>query len=714
MQLRKLQYILLSLGLIAWAVIGQTGYAQSEAQVRFVHAFVDAPDVDIYVNDTITAEAVPFGAASDYLPVPAGDVEIAVTATGDITPLFTQTVTAGIAPLTLVVSNADGFVVYTDNVDPLNVGQARLTAIHAIDGAPAVDVVLVDGRPVIAGLEYAVPYGTLDVPAFNYGLNVVPSGSGLESAIFAETINAPLVTGTSYMAIVYGVLDAPQVMLLSEAVEPNPGDGFLQLTHNVEGAPAVDVYANDTLIAPSLAFDESTEAFPVAAGDYTVQVTAADTVDILVGSDLTVATGTTSVASVELDGETVVINVTSETPLTVVDAGTDTEAAAEVVPAPAQEVVVQPTAPPAPAQEVVPADGGLPTGRVLLDPGANLQLRQYPDSQALSLGLAPSGAVMTVNGREGVPVQIEGLFSQELQRQIDAYIDPAEGLPEDEDISATDTWLNVTYNTPDGGSITAWVLSQFVDVIDIEGETQRLADLPTIPANAFGEAINTEVTPPPVPEDVVVVEVYNLNPGASLQIRRTPDIFGESLGLLNSGTVLEYIGLEISPNERPGVEAAQNAEWIFIRYTPPEGGEVTGWVSTQYIQFRWRGELIDFDEMEARAFLFFEDPSVRGELGSGAVAPARPTVDPLADQVVADVQIDPGANLQFRRTPSANGESLGLIPSGSRLLVTARDESGAWLLVEFEGVTGWIASQFVRLTLNGEPYELSELFIEAN
>ena len=120
-----------------------------------------------------------------------------------------------------------------------------------------------------------------------------------------------------------------------------------------------------------------------------------------------------------------------------------------------------------------------------VDPGANLQLRQYPDSTALSLGRAPSGSTLVVNGREGAPVQIEGLFSEELQAEIDAYSDPAEDLDPDADLDPANTWLNVTYQTPDGGTITAWVLADFLDVNAPDGEPQA----PGGPGNSPGERL---------------------------------------------------------------------------------------------------------------------------------------------------------------------------------------------------------------------------------
>ncbi|MFZ4812940.1 MAG: DUF4397 domain-containing protein [Phototrophicaceae bacterium] len=713
LKIKSLWITSLLIALLGWTVA--TG-AQARAEVRFVHAFPDAGAVDLYINGTIAAEGVSLGVASEYIEVPAGALEITALEAGGTTELFAQTVTVdGATPVTLIVSDASGFVAYLDNVDPLSVGQARLTAVHAIEGAPAVDILLVDGRKVFSAVEYQVPYGTFNLPVFNYPLTIVPAGGELTDALLEAPFNAPLATGTSYTIVIYGTLEAAQTLILSRAVNPNAGDGFLQLTHNVEGADAVDIYANNLLIAPGIAFEQSTEQFPLPAGDYTVQIAAANTITPIAEASISVATGSLTEATVDLDGDTVIINTSASASAVVEVAPTaaPTAAPAEQIvvatPAAAQQVVV---ATPVAAQQVVVAPVGSPIGTVNLNPGANLQLRQYPDAEALSLGLAPSGSALAVNGREGAPIQIEGLFSQELQDQIEAFVDPAEGLDVDSDLDPAQTWINVSYTAPDGGTITAWVLAQFLNVVAPDGEAQRLADLPLVEANAFGEAAGTVVTPPPIPDDTLLAFVFNLNPGANLQIRRTPDVFGESLALVPNGTVFEMLGFQIFEGEAPDIETASNAEWAYVRYTTAEGGTIIGWVSTQYIDFQWRGRPIDLEEMEARTLLLFEDPNTLGELSSGVAAPARPTADPLAGLTVATIQLDPGANLQFRRTPDAFSESLGLIPSGSQVPVIARNTAGDWLLIEFEGQEGWIASSFVRITLNGETVELDELLVE--
>ncbi|MCA9916030.1 MAG: SH3 domain-containing protein, partial [Anaerolineae bacterium] len=396
-------------------------------------------------------------------------------------------------------------------------------------------------------------------------------------------------------------------------------------------------------------------------------------------------------------------------------ASTSADTSSEVAQSEAQPVVEVVT-PGAPA-----GDGDITTGRVLLDPSANLQLRQRPSSDALSLGLAPSGTVLEVIGREGRPVAlVEG---QPEPPEAADYVDPAEGLAEDQDLDPATTWLYVSYETPDEGTITAWVLAQFLEVRDPDGDLQRIADLPTVPGNRAGEASGTELTPPPIPEDRVTATVYNLNPDARLNVRRTPTVEGEVLARLPLNTVVELIGFldptataDATPTPLPEGTLPTNLadiEWAFVSYSPAEGGTITGWVSTLYVQYSWNGRRIDAEELFQRELVSFISAERIGEIGGGAQQAAVPTADPLEDAYVALVELDPTANLQFRRSPDAQSESLNLIPSGTQLIVSARNADGQWLKTTFEGETGWISANFVSITFNGDPVDINEIPVDA-
>lgn len=683
------------------------------AQIRFVHVIPGANAIDVYIDGSLVINALDYGSPSFYLNVPAQPHTITVTQSGVTTELWQQEVVpnAG-AAYTLVASSTNplGFQNFQDDLTPLALGSSRLTAIHAIANATPVDVVLADGRAVIPGLQYNIPYGTLDIPSAVYALAVTGTGEPVDDALIPVTSLA-LNSGTSYMALAYGTPASPELLLLEAPTQASEAAGWVRFVHGLPEAEAVDVLVNEVVVAPSLEYGVGTGFVALPAGDHEVSVRAAGEADDLLTEALAVEADTYSTAVVTGDGENValsltlndatildaqqaslqVINLTAtsadialsdapstsltevaaqdtgevttsaaETGFVVVQDGaeasfepegglyggalytalvTTTDAAFSVVflaPAPiavdasssprqatinapiavaqaetavpaaevttsvetttetaeATEVVVEATEAVTPSSEVIAATPTLdgvptiaapatanPTARVLVDPGANLQLRQYPNSQALSLGRAPSGAVLEVIGREGA---FQPLLEATADLEATPYVDPATTLGERGDLDPNETWLYVIYTAPDGGTIEAWANALYLAVTQPDGRAQRLADLPTIPSNRFG----------------------------------------------TSNTTFQ-----------PTLEATQ----------------------------------------------------------------------PFQNQVVGTVVLNAGANLNLRLNPSTSAGSIALIPSGTQFVVTGQNESGDWLQAEYQGQTGWVSSTFVTLTYNGVAYRVASL-----
>jgi uncharacterized protein YgiM (DUF1202 family) len=224
--------------------------------------------------------------------------------------------------------------------------------------------------------------------------------------------------------------------------------------------------------------------------------------------------------------------------------------------------------------------------------------------------------------------------------------------------------------------------------------------------------VDTELTPPPIPEDRVTGTVTGLDPGVNLNVRRTPTTAGEVLVRLPGGTTVEtlgFVGPETDEDVTPVAFDPEAAEWAFIRYTPAEGGEVTGWVSTLYLEYAYNGRDVDVDELFEREAVEIIPEDRRGEIGGGAEAAPLPTADPLEDAYVGIVNVNPGSNLQFRLDPDATSESLNLIPSGTQLILDARTPDSGWVRTEFEGQTGWVNAQFVDITFNGNRVDVQEI-----
>lgn len=806
------------------AVSPAAAQAEGQALVRFVHAIPGAAAVDIYVNDTLTVTDLQAGSATAHLTLAAGDYNLTVTQSGADTVLWEQAVTlaAGSAQ-TLIAATTQPltFQVFQDDLAPLPIGKARFTAIHAIPAGPAVDVVLSDGRPVVAGLDFAQAYGTLDVPAMAYDFAVVPTGGSVDAAL-VPTASYALDSGASYVLLVYGTAQSPQAMLLGAATQPEGAAGYLRFVHAVPGASPADVAVNGTVVASSVAYgSDTTEFMAVAPGDYEVSFREAGGETELASASVTVAENayvsvvahpadegvalesfSTDVSAVSArqsvfnvinllpDGVTT-LALNDGTPLSsdvasgeaspaivepadsgatvsvvsgdqtidlalqlgaiyggvyydvlVVPAADGPEAivlnpvslaqtvgsapgATDVVAVPTEassEVVVEPTAAPTevvteaapapteaapeaaqptptalpptpePATATPAPTAGPPVARVLLDPGANLQMRQYPDSSAFSLGLAPSGATLTVIGRQGEEVLLP---FETPDAEATEWVDPATLLPEGEDLPRLDTWLFVSYETPEGGQIDAWVNSYYVSVNASNGNLVSLRSLATVPSNRAGEAFNTVVGVPTVEEVLPQAIVGGLDEGVNLQIRRTPDVAGESLTLVPNGTALDLLGMN------------EERSWAFVRYQT-ENGSVTGWTNALFlVEYTYEGQTLGFGDLESRNLIETIDESRRGSEAGEVAAPEAPTR--AANAVVGAVLLDEGANLQLRRTPNAQAESLALIPAGEEIVVTGRTDDATWLYTSYDEREGWVNAAYVGLSMNGQPYSIQRL-----
>lgn len=826
--------LLLIVVLLSSAIVSVSVLAQMDdgavGQVRFVHAVPGAAAIDVYTDGQLTVSGLEFGRASEDIRMPAGERRIVVTGAGLTTRLWSQTISVLADTASILIASATdplGFQPFPVDLNPLDLGKARITAIHAINGGPTASLVLANGSEVASGLTYNTPFGTLDIPAGTYEMGLIAAGGSLENPLIAP-VPLSFNSGSSYTIIAYGTPVVPRVMLLSTPVRSNADAGFVRFVHGVPGAPPVSILLNNTVIVPALSFGGSaTDFIALPEGQYALSIRQpGGSEDILQGT-LTIArgeritaaalgsltsfgmqrftdvisgisaeegvlslinalgSGTVSALFTQGDeiigavepGESVsaVVRATTADIEIVVEGersaalplqlpggiyggvyytalvlpdengaptliALDPIALAEsIASAPGDAVLVleQPTMMPtepaliavlptaAPGQtnntvSAPPTSGStevvisqptpfptptpplpaptprpiLPSARVQLDPGANLQLRQYPSSSALSLGLAPSGAILNVLGRQGEPLPPIGATPDPLATP---FVDPASLLQPNQDLDPALTWLFVEYPTPDGGLIEAWINALYVAVSSPQGTRQRLADLPTIPANRPGEAVNTAIQPPAGRQDVVNVTIINLDPGVNLNIRRTIGVDGEALARVPVGTRTLFRGI------------SANGQWVFIRYTGPDGAQVDGWISATYAQFELNGRVTTVEELVERNLLTVVPDDTRGGTTSGPLVPAVPTVNPLRDAVVAEVVLDPGANLHLRRRANRDSESLALIPAGTQVVVNGRNEIGDWLQVTFEGIDGWVSTQYVFVTRNGRRVDIQTL-----
>lgn len=157
--------------------------AEGDACVNIVHASPDAPAVDVYVDGQLALSNLEFAAFSGWVPVPAGEHHVQVTAAGqapdtaviDASLTLEQGVAYQVAATGLLAEITPQ--IYETDLAGINAETARVRVVHTSPDAPAVDVAVTGGDLLIPGLEFPNASDALDVPAGTYDLEVRPAGT---------------------------------------------------------------------------------------------------------------------------------------------------------------------------------------------------------------------------------------------------------------------------------------------------------------------------------------------------------------------------------------------------------------------------------------------------------------------------------------------------------------------------------------------------------
>lgn len=209
---------------------------ETMVNIRVAHFSPDTPAVDVFVNGEAAIEELAFPTITGWIELPAGSYELAVAPAG-----------AGIESAAIGPANFDlpagayitvaaigsleagtlGPQVLVENYSEIAEGNARVSVFHAIEDAPAVDV-LANGNAAITQLAYPGEFGdndglfTLDVPAGTYDFQVVPSGE--TEPVVLDLPGTELAAGSHYFVAAVGTLASPDVTLAVTSTEDMMGD----------------------------------------------------------------------------------------------------------------------------------------------------------------------------------------------------------------------------------------------------------------------------------------------------------------------------------------------------------------------------------------------------------------------------------------------------------------------------------------------------------
>jgi len=164
------------------------------------------------------------------------------------------------------------------------VAGAAVRVAHFSPDAPNVDVYVDDNR-VLADVAYGDVTPYLEIEPGTYAVTITAAGDP-ETVAFEGDVTFG---AAFYTVAAIGEL-GPETF--QPAVLVDAGSALARLVHAAPDAPAVDVYADDTLLFEDVSFTDSTDYVPVPAGQYTLSVRPAGGTEAVASFDATLERGT--------------------------------------------------------------------------------------------------------------------------------------------------------------------------------------------------------------------------------------------------------------------------------------------------------------------------------------------------------------------------------------------------------------------------------------
>ena len=652
------------------AVAAPTIGGGDSGSVRFVHTVGGAAPLDLRLNDQLILPALAFGEPSPHIALPSGSHQISLFL-GPAEILSQQLdVRAGQAKTVAIMGSSAGLTMrsFRDAFESVDESTAVVSLINAIPGS-VVSHLQLEGGAIAA---FNVPFGEAgDAARIAPGTQSMTVHLDIGDDRGAMETPARHFAGGSYyniIALAGGAFSAPRLLVAetslqrhvratmpivaektpAEAATPEP-EIEAQIDEQADAEaqeviPALQIEAaqDEAAAEPEPAATE--RSAEVAASELSAKPEATPTLD-----DAPTESLPTPEATAETDARNLIVagsEITSLTPYAIVD----------------------------------------------VDPDSALHIRQYPSSEAMSLGLLPAASELMVLGRRA-PADLDGFGLSLLPVDLSEFTtDPAAALRPYQDLTPADTWLFAVYMTPDGGALYGWVNAFYLEVYTHRGQPQRLASLAPVRQNQLGGATNTDIRPPSL-ADHISARVVGLNPGAYLNLRAGNSASTEVLTQAAADAVLGFIGVD------------SDEAWAFVSYESPQGNRVTGWASMEYIQLLLNGR------PTLAASLRALDPSaapILGDAVTGSIQPADPNNADAAGRpmtgIVGEVDVNYDSALHLRRYPDATSESLALIPRGVRLQLDGVTASSGWYKVAYEGDSGWVAGDYLILSMEGRQY----------
>lgn len=155
---------------------------ESMGFVRVLHAVPDAPNVDVYANDTLIFDNIAYTDVTEYMPIPEGRYKITVYVTDTKnSPILNNmlTVNAGTYLTVGAVGMLDsiGLAGIVDADMMVMPDRSMVRFAHLSPNAPAVDITLPNGTVVFDDISFKQITPYLDMLPMEYSLQVRVAGT---------------------------------------------------------------------------------------------------------------------------------------------------------------------------------------------------------------------------------------------------------------------------------------------------------------------------------------------------------------------------------------------------------------------------------------------------------------------------------------------------------------------------------------------------------
>jgi hypothetical protein len=292
----------------AQAQADQDEAVTADATIRFVHAVVGGPEVDVLLDGQLLAEAVPYGAATDYVPIAPGDRVLQVVPTGQPpdAAIVQQDLGAGPAGAYIFVAlgplNEVEGRIFDVNLDALTPGMARARLIDATHDTGALDLSITGGDELFTDVGFGDASDYAEVAPGVYSVDL----RGEDDRVLGTIADIAINPSRAYDLLAIGQLADESVTLLTLETTVDPtcaealsimgtiDDSCIRLTHAAPDSAGIDVYVNDSVLAENLEYGTATEFVAVPAGEgriFDVTATSAPIEEAIIEADFTLDAG---------------------------------------------------------------------------------------------------------------------------------------------------------------------------------------------------------------------------------------------------------------------------------------------------------------------------------------------------------------------------------------------------------------------------------------